>query len=527
MQRSSKSLLILLGIFAISVIVRAPHINRPLSTNYEWVTAHTLVTLQIWQAEGMIAHGLRPAYTFPNPNDHFIKCPISGVSDDAGNYYYVSYPPFAFIFPHLIFKTLGIYPDVLALETLNLGLHFICAFLIYLVLSTLSENSKKTDKKNNSLSLPALFGASIYIFAPLTLWHHANVYFSDVLVQTLFILGIYLSLLCLSKSGLSRKILTGTLFFVTFLMVYTEWIGFLFAGALVLWMLLYRKKSLFPGQLAFVVILAAILAGITMLWQYSGIDGMQSYLDSLLNRFDERSGHSGPRQFYQLNAHLYLLNLYLRNYFPQFVILFFLGWLMLLIKPRFRSFSHTEKMLLWLALVPTLLHHLVLFEFTLVHDMALVKTCVFMSLLGGMLLQKIADHLKEHPGVVLQVIPYTVLTGMFVLSGYLYHAHVIEPEGFSFQELGGEIRENAGPEDTVFFKTTRTLGDFLIKAPENYVIAPQIQYYAGRCIQVVPSIEAAEEHLKTYNKSSGVIFTIENSHYKIENIDRISLGQEK
>ena len=113
---------------------------------------------------------------------------------------------------------------------------------------------------------------------------------------------------------------------------------------------------------------------------------------------------------------------------------------------------------------------------------------------------------------------------MLTLSVFLYYGHVIEPEGFSFEELGKEIRDIARPEDTVFFKTTRTLGDFLIQAPENFVVAPQIQYYSGRCIQVVPSVEAAKEHLESYNKSQGVIFTIENNRYQIENIERIKLS---
>ena len=110
---------------------------------------------------------------------------------------------------------------------------------------------------------------------------------------------------------------------------------------------------------------------------------------------------------------------------------------------------------------------------------------------------------------------------MFGLSIFFYHAHIIEPS-FSLKKLGDTIKEHASIDDTVFFKTTRTLGDFLIKAPDNFVVAPQIQYYSGRCIQVVPHSEAARAHLKQYEKQRGIIFTIENLHYEVEAIERIT-----
>ena len=38
----------LVALFALSVVVRARYINRPLSAHYEWVTARVLITQQIW-----------------------------------------------------------------------------------------------------------------------------------------------------------------------------------------------------------------------------------------------------------------------------------------------------------------------------------------------------------------------------------------------------------------------------------------------------------------------------------------------
>ena len=520
MRLSRLSFACLLGLFAISIAVRSPHINRPLSTNYEWVTAHTLVTLQIWQEEGMLTHGMRPIYTYSNPNDHYIKCPISGISDDAGNYYYVSYPPFAFILPHLVFKTFGVTPNVIALQSLNLLLHFLCVVFLYLLIGNLLPS----DSKRYAISVPALIGAAIYIFSPLPLWHHANVYFADILVQLFFIAGLYLSHRILFAPGNQANIRLALLLFATlFLMAYTEWIGFLFGICLASTALLFRKHTARSMQVIWLAFFALLLSGLLTLFQYSTISGIGDFIDIVLNRYSERSGHLGKNEFYQLNAHYYLMQVYLRNYFPQFVIIAFLGLIVWIVKPKRPMLGAPEKAILLLALLPALLHHTILFEFTLVHDMALVKTCVFMSLLSGILLYLILSAKITQEGIAFRIVPHFVIVSMLAFSVFLYHAHVIEPEGFSFEELGEQIKTSTGPEDTVFFKTTRTLGDFLIEAPENFVIAPQIQYYAGRCIQVVPDTAAAKAHLEKYNKPQGVIFTIENMRYKIEEMKRISV----
>ncbi|MEM8485127.1 MAG: hypothetical protein AAF564_06235 [Bacteroidota bacterium] len=491
-----------------------------MSTNYEWVTAHTLVTLQIWQEEGMFAHGMRPIYTFSNPNDHYIKCPISGISDDTGNYYYVSYPPFAFIFPHVIFNTLGIDPDVLSLESLNLLLHFLCAVMLYLLIGNLLP----ADSNRRAISIPALIAAAIYIFSPLPLWHHANVYFADILVQLFFIIGLYLShRLLFAPGNQSDRRLSALLFLTLFLMAYTEWIGFLFGICLAALALLFRKHVRHGVRVIWISFFALLFSGLLTFFQYSTISGITDFIDIVLNRYTERSGHLGKNEFYQLNAHLYLSKVYLRNYFPQFVIIGFLGLMMWIVKPLKVRLSTEEKVFLLLALLPALLHHVVLFEFTLVHDMALVKTCVFISLLSGILLYRVQSAKISQEGIAFKIVPHFVIVSMLAFSAFLYHAHVIEPDGFSFKALGEEIRANAGPDDTVFFKTTRTLGDFLIQAPENFVIAPQIQYYSGRCIQVVPDAASARVHLQKYNKPQGVIFTIENNRYQIEQMERIAI----
>ena len=107
---------VLLGIFLLSVGVRWPQLNRPLSKHHEFCTALSLRVMQIWYDNGIEKYNFNPVMTYNNPADKYINnnANTSGeMMDKDSNYYYVSHPPFAYYFPYFIFKALHIRPDVL------------------------------------------------------------------------------------------------------------------------------------------------------------------------------------------------------------------------------------------------------------------------------------------------------------------------------------------------------------------------------------------------------------------------------
>ena len=309
----------LLCLFLLSVAIRAPHINRPLSTNYEWVTAHTLVTLQIWSEEGIVHHRFAPIYTFNNPNDHFIGCPPSGISDDDGNHYYVSYPPFSFILPFLVMKGLGVYPSVLALQIFNLLIHFVCAVGIYCLVVLISNR-----RISAAPFPPALAAYSVYIFSSSALWHHSNVYFADVLVQLFFIWSVLVLISALKARGglnLPKGIGIGL---CIFFMSYTEWIGVFFTAIVAVLCLFLRRREPDFMKIFWIVLLSSCIAIGLVIWQYLSIKGLHDFIELAQNRLSERSGLRGNERgnIYDFASHLYLLQNYGRNYFPHVVILF-------------------------------------------------------------------------------------------------------------------------------------------------------------------------------------------------------------
>ena len=507
---SKYNILFILLLFSLSVFIRLPNIDRPLSSNYEWVTAHTLVTLLIWQEEGITNHGFNPIYTFPNANDHYIKCPISGVSNSEGDYFYVSYPPFSFIFPFLIFKLFQIEISAVSLQILNLNIHLVCSVLVFLVTySVLKSNYEKAR-------YPALLGTAIYIFSPINLWNHSNVYFADILVQLFFLLTVYF-FYRLTNQAFHKK--QDYIFFhmALFFMMYTEWLGVLLALCIALYALLKKRFLLFSG-----ILLTTTAFFSLIFFQYSAIAGHEEYLNTLLNRYSERSGQFGPAKIYQVESHLFLLQMYLRNFFPFLVIVFFTLILSFSTRKELAiTIPPTSIILLLVSLVPVILHHLILFEFTIVHELSLVKASVFIALSVSLLSAPLISVFFKKKYQVERSLYLFVVVAMFLLGVYFYYSHIIKPEEYASKRLGNQIKETSSETDTIFFKSNQTYGDFLIEAPNNFVIAPQIQYYAGRCIQVVANRSEALYHLQTYNKKQGIIYEIENPFYRIDAIERV------
>ena len=117
---SRTAFLIMLLIFSISVLIRLPSLNRPLSKHHEFVTAISLRVLQIWDKEGGAKYNYVPVMNYGGEANKHINNHAStveyGVEDAEGNYYYLSHPPLAYMAPYFVFKVLNIKPTVFSLQ---------------------------------------------------------------------------------------------------------------------------------------------------------------------------------------------------------------------------------------------------------------------------------------------------------------------------------------------------------------------------------------------------------------------------
>jgi hypothetical protein len=402
-------------LFAGSLFVRNDHLSIPLAHPREWITAHTLITCEIWSRNGgPAAYHFSPVYTYPGEGNHR-RTMLGGVVDAKGDVYYVSYPPFAFIFAYYALEIMG-GPEPGAIRHLILGIHLLCALLIYFIAVSLAAEGCRRN-----LSVAGLAGAFLYLFSCGNLWFHGNLYFADMLVQPL-LLSILLTIVRFVR-GLYRNenraiIALGILFFLA---TYTEWMGLFMAAVtglsfFVYWLFRRNKKWL----KAFLVtgFSASLALGLTVL-QYSSIAGWDKLKEVSTKKYNERSGQLGqaetPNAFTIDNGASYefmidKIDLHYKmaeNFAGVFAILL----LVIVLIPNARrriEYAGTALGMIGLLATAILIHYYLFFNFNALHEFSSLKTGTLFMLAALVCIALIESAVSLNWRIVL-----------FLLVGYL------------------------------------------------------------------------------------------------------------
>lgn len=497
------TLLILGLLFSVSVVVRIPLLNRPLSNHHEWLTAHTLRINQIWFENGIRYYGFWPIMTYNNDADRNINNAAS-IKDDKGNYYYISYPPFSYFLPFMFFRAFSIYPDVLPLQTLNLILHLINSSLIFLLAAKLTEKRSK-DEINSA----AIIGFAVYVFSPATLWFHSNVYFADTLVQTFFISGIYFAVKYAEERNNRNLLLFSA---AVFLMAYTEWIAGFFVASLLLYSLLNRGekwvKILFLAAAA-----SSLLAVLLTVSHYSQIAGFDSYAAAFTKKYLSRSAVTADEygQTTNLSSLPKIIKYYMQNYGP--IILTLVILLLISVKTNKRRFEEilwdnkTVVFALFLSASPALMHHIFGLNFTLSHDFSVLKTSVFFSLTAALLYESAREKTKK-PVDVLLILAFAACVFLYLYGNLFVYTNPFLGGGLrqnlEYREIGLAIKESAKQDEVIFIKK------------DNYTIVPQLIFYAHRNIALWENEEKARELIRLNKAKKGIVFVLNKDATKIE-----------
>jgi hypothetical protein len=497
-SKSVTTLIALIVIFLVSVLVRLPNLSVPLERHHEYITGHTLMTLSIWDEKSAKEYYYSPVYSFDNPGDKDIKVLGGGISDKDGNIYYVSYPPFSFIFPYAVFSLLQVKPDVIPLRVLNLLLHFIAALFVFFLVNDLY------GKRIFDFAIPSFTAFIFYVFASGNLWFHANVYFADVLSQVFFVLLVWLYFRIYSSKaeiGVSMLVLAGVL---NFFSVYTEWLGLFLAFTVSLFLLVKALKDKTYLKLFLVILITTIAAlGITI-WQYSSIDSFEQLWLVSKEKYLVRSGVFGSEisehgfGFNNPESYNYLEKLYNHSYLVIFNVLgtlFILYFLLLFISKKAYPLAKELKLLLFIAL-PILIHHLVFFNFTVVHDFSNLKTSLFFVVLIALLIARIAAAISDKAPaysfyLFLPIAGFLLFKAGQSAEKYL-HINSVDHVKYYHYNLGNFIKEKALKDERIYL--------------EPY-FSPETMFYAHRIMQFSVNLENATLDLKNRGKvNKGIYF---------------------
>jgi hypothetical protein len=491
-----KTLPILLIAFFVSVILRLPQLNRPLSKHHEFCTAVSLNIIQNWWDNGIENVGYAPATNFPNKADKFINnfANATGkIVDKNGNFYYVSHPPFAYYLPYYFFKLIGVRPEVIHIQLFNFGLHFLTALFVYFTLSLLSFNSPRSI-----LHIPSFVAFLFFLFAPATLWFQGNVYMSDMAVQAPFVIGVYIALKMIirRKFFVTKYILFYAL--ILFLMIYTSWLGLFFALAIFLYSLLHVKEIKGFRVLIWTTIIVAIIALRLIFYQYSNIAGAEAYLSELFNRYLIR-GSLGDIQngvFAFIYSYFIFFKNLLYNYTVNYIVFFLIifGFIYVVFsKNKLKiTFSENGYRFIWISLLPIGLLHVLFLNYS-EHDFTVLYASLFLSVLMGVFYDKI----KKSGAVAL-----TKLNVAYSIALVLLMLH------FTFSNLPGKANYKGdiysldkAKADFISANSDTSEVLFMYEKPE-----PQLIFYAKRNIKVVKSEEEAIAFLNLRKIEKGRLF---------------------
>ena len=483
--------------FLASVVIRAPNLNRPLSDHHEWVTAQTMIALQNLHAQGALRHRFVPIQTYPLPADKFVYDLGIKVHDENGNGYYTSLPPFSVIAPYLLFTALSLDFSVLNLQLFNLAGHLFATLLLYFTLC-------RVLSRGSSPHTASAVGAATFIFLAPNLWYYSNVYSWDTFWHYLWVAGI-LCVIRISDAIQHSRLTIGSLVLlglVIFFITYSEYQGLIFGGCVAAWGLRKKRQSSDYARVALIAAGTAFLALCLTVYQYSSQVGPEVFAKSVMQTAGHRR-YLGDYQWLQIAAS------YGRGvpYLLLPVVVMAGVWMRWGRREWIRKIHEDEWLFLYLSVVPVVIHHLLLPQWTAEHDYSIVKTLVFLAALIAWLFQKTGAT----PGVP-RMGKVAVWTGLVAALGgslYVYQfGFARTAETSRYQDLGHEI--------------AAALDSEVVFAVSAESIVPQVIYYAQRNIQTVAGKEDALLWLKHHGRDKGRLFYVDSA-YKLMRAEPLRL----
>lgn len=481
---------ILFLFFIVALVIRWPHLNRPLSKHHEFNAANILICVETWNANG------GPSYThgatilnYTNQGDLFLDLQRYHVIDAKGNQIYVSFGVGQYVLAWTYFKLTGLPVTPLSLQILALLLGLICTVQVFFIMKKiLPGNLANTDSI-------ALFAAFIFLLNPAVLWYFSNGYMHEMVVMP-FLLGAFSFFIDFITND---KIQTRKLIFFGILIaagIFCDWISVFFAGIAFLYACIkWRNEKKWTSFL--VITMCAVIAGISFaMLPFILHIGFKKYIDTLQLRFTERGIAAGSG-----GAALHHLFKILINYLTSYASLF-LGmavlYLLNLKQWRFRIAEAVKQIpvSLRIMLIVILLHHVVFPEFSSRHEYSVLKASFSLALLFGLMMQNM-------PVKKMYIAAFLFFAASIAQFYYINRLGKVSFNGDRYevsQKTGEIIRSYAQPDEAVF-----------VNDNDMYT---QMNFYAKRItINAFTLAEAKAKLVSQTKNKKGVWFDIRQGEF--------------
>ncbi len=476
----SRDLWLILAAFLVSVLVRVPNLNRPLSAHHEYCTALVMIVLHNWYVDGFTAHHGAPAISFTGPADRYPEGWADGPAVHQGVLYYFSHPPLAYDLPFLIFRVLHVAPNVLGLQLFNILFHLITAICLYLAVRSAWPDGGQGNAP--------VYAALLYLFMPAPLWFHGNAYMSDMFVQNFWMMHVAVAMNVFMHKEVPT-VRTSLLFGSTlFLAVLTSWLG-VFAGVTAMLVALWsgRKRGWSGTERVIIVSCIAIATAlVSTAWRYTWNMEMASLIDYLRSRLAVRGSVDMAN-----DAGYYLIQLvenYRISYLPVIALCALLGTYLSAIRSKTIHYPPGGPLFIALTAVPVFLDHVFLLQYSH-HDFAVLKAGPVFCGMAAFLLLELTPRKAW------------IAVSFASVAGVLYFLRINPLPGRDAgrytmeKDIGMGIKAATRSDQAVLF-----LG---------YTPEPQVAWYAGRTIIRIDSDEDGKQFLRDQGTDTGVVFQLE------------------
>jgi hypothetical protein len=473
----------LLIFFFISVAVRMPNLNRPLSKHHELNAALVLINAEEWNRKSPSFYHYVPVHSYHQPGDD-----IYPEADSLAQGYLVnvSFGSLWYIMPYEFFHLLHSPPSPLLLQVFNLLLHLVTILLIYKIALYLFEPASDARIKS-------IVTCIIYLFSPAPLWFHGNGYVHEIAVLPFVYGSVLLYLYNLNKPTLVKQIAMAVLIIGG---VCCDWLACFIAAAMFIHSLYFyvKGRNITHLSTAFFISVAVVTGIAITVLQFSSFMGFNDYFQALVSRFLLR-GIKGESEGGGLAKGAGIATFYLIGY----------GLLTLLILFAFAFSKQCRKDLqanrklrgfLLIASLVCLFHHFLFWGFTNIHDYSVVKSGLVISLLTSIAVFSYQGSSKK----------IAVLIAILIVNTGIYY-YINRPGKFAangqpytyFQNLGEHIKAIATPNDYIFIDT-----------PEFSLL---LTYYSKRYYRTVKDVKDAESLFKALPGKNALFIHTDNFQF--------------
>ncbi len=503
------------------VAIRLPMVWGEDPKNMNWLHGVMMRHVEIFEMEPSLKNLMAPPLTYPEGPNRFIDNNSAneegrtGFMSEEGRYYYLSYPPLAFMVAQLLFFLSPIDVSLLGMGLLGMFVQAVAAFLLFLFVRELTSRASW-----------GVIAFVLYLFAsPSAVWHSA-MYFPDTLVQPLFVLSAYMFYRAFVSGKATSRRYAWAYAVSLFLMCYTDWLGYLFAVSAGAYSLVFMWRR-GPWTAFFVSATASSAALVATFSQYATVIGPSRFLSIFVDKYSNSYVNGNPsvldpQKYLNILAHYSTLEPLV--WMTALCLVVFVA--VVVFRGRDALFSSISSVLplrdvsvfvSCLFGLPFLLHHAVFFHWTshIPHGFSILKSLPFLIvalvLLGACVWKSPFGRVFWTRAFLVGVFVWSL--GVWVSDIAFGNAFAV-PVGSSVAlcEAGKRMSERAPENAIVFVRDVRAPGKI-----HSFPINPVIVYCSKRNIAVYEGRAKAHDLMRVNGVTEGVIFSL--AYFNAEGVE--------